>query len=408
MSGALSHIRVLDLSRILAGPWSGQILADLGAEVIKVERPQVGDDTRTWGPPFLKDEEGNDTAESAYFLSANRGKKSVAIDMTTPEGQAVIRELAQHADIVLENFKVGGLKKYGLDYDSLKALNPKIIYCSITGFGQTGPYSHRPGYDFMIQGMGGLMSLTGEKDGVAGGGPQKVGVALADVLTGMYATTSVLAALAHRDHTGVGQYIDLALLDVQAACLANQGTNYLIGGQVPQRLGNAHPNIVPYQTFATEDGFIILAVGNDGQFGRFCQLIDRADLATDERFSTNKARVKNRVELIALLEPHLLTRSSETWLADLEKASIPCGPINTVDKVFENPQIQHREMQVDIPHPLSGTVPQVGSPMKFSETPITYNNAPPTLGQHTESVLSDILQLDAEAITALKDKNIIN
>jgi len=408
MSGALSHIRVLDLSRILAGPWSGQILADLGAEVIKVERLQVGDDTRTWGPPFLKDEEGNDTAESAYFLSANRGKKSVAIDMTTPEGQAVIRELAQHADIVLENFKVGGLKKYGLDYDSLKALNPKIIYCSITGFGQTGPYSHRPGYDFMIQGMGGLMSLTGEKDGVAGGGPQKVGVALADVLTGMYATTSVLAALAHRDHTGVGQYIDLALLDVQAACLANQGTNYLIGGQVPQRLGNAHPNIVPYQTFATEDGFIILAVGNDGQFGRFCQLIDRADLATDERFSTNKARVKNRVELIALLEPHLLTRSSETWLADLEKASIPCGPINTVDKVFENPQIQHREMQVDIPHPLSGTVPQVGSPMKFSETPITYNNAPPTLGQHTESVLADILQLDAEAITALKEKNIIN
>jgi len=408
MSGALSHIRVLDLSRILAGPWSGQILADLGAEVIKVERPQVGDDTRTWGPPFLKDEEGNDTAESAYFLSANRGKKSVAIDMTTPEGQAVIRELAQHADIVLENFKVGGLKKYGLDYDSLKALNPKIIYCSITGFGQTGPYSHRPGYDFMIQGMGGLMSLTGEKDGVAGGGPQKVGVALADVLTGMYATTSVLAALAHRDHTGVGQYIDLALLDVQAACLANQGSNYLIGGQVPQRLGNAHPNIVPYQTFATEDGFIILAVGNDGQFGRFCQLIDRADLATDERFASNKARVENRVELIALLEPHLLTRSSETWLADLEKASIPCGPINTVDKVFENPQIQHREMQVDIPHPLSGTVPQVGSPMKFSETPITYNNAPPTLGQHTESVLNDILQLDAEAITALKDKNIIN
>ena len=408
MSGALSHIRVLDLSRILAGPWSGQILADLGAEVIKVERPQVGDDTRTWGPPFLKDEEGNDTAESAYFLSANRGKKSVAVDMTTPEGQEVIRALAQHADIVLENFKVGGLKKYGLDYDSLKALNPKIIYCSITGFGQTGPYSHRPGYDFMIQGMGGLMSLTGEKDGVAGGGPQKVGVALADVLTGMYATTSVLAALAHRDHTGVGQYIDLALLDVQAACLANQGTNYLIGGQVPQRLGNAHPNIVPYQTFATEDGFIILAVGNDGQFGRFCQLIDRADLATDERFASNKARVENRVELIALLEPHLLTRSSETWLADLEKASIPCGPINTVDKVFENPQIQHREMQVDIPHPLSGTVPQVGSPMKFSETPITYNNAPPTLGQHTESVLADILQLDAEAITALKDKNIIN
>jgi len=408
MSGALSHIRVLDLSRILAGPWSGQILADLGAEVIKVERPQVGDDTRTWGPPFLKDEEGNDTAESAYFLSANRGKKSVAVDMTTPEGQEVIRALAQHADIVLENFKVGGLKKYGLDYDSLKALNPKIIYCSITGFGQTGPYSHRPGYDFMIQGMGGLMSLTGEKDGVAGGGPQKVGVALADVLTGMYATTSVLAALAHRDHTGVGQYIDLALLDVQAACLANQGTNYLIGGQVPQRLGNAHPNIVPYQTFATEDGFIILAVGNDGQFGRFCQLIDRADLATDERFASNKARVENRVELIALLEPHLLTRSSETWLADLEKASIPCGPINTVDKVFENPQIQHREMQVDIPHPLSGTVPQVGSPMKFSETPITYNQAPPTLGQHTESVLADILQLDAEAITALKDKNIIN
>ncbi len=407
MTGALSHIRVLDLSRVLAGPWAGQILADLGAEVVKVEQPGKGDDTRGWGPPFLKDEQGRDTTESAYFLSANRGKKSVTIDITRAEGQALVRRLAANSDILLENFKVGGLAKYGLDYDSLKGLHPGLIYCSITGFGQTGPYRDRPGYDFMIQGMGGLMSITGEPDNRPGGGPQKVGVALADVLTGMYATVAVLAALAHRDQTGVGQHVDLALLDVQLACLANQAMNYLASGQPPGRLGNAHPNIVPYQTFATRDGYIIVAVGNDQQFARLCNLVGRPELANDVRFASNAARVRNRTGLIPTLEDILAKKSSETWLRRLEQAGIPAGPINTLDKVFANPQVQHRGMRVDLPHALAGSVPLVASPLNFSATPICYDRAPPTLGQDTDEVLADLLGLSETDLGPLKANGII-
>jgi len=407
MNGALSHIRVLDLSRVLAGPWAGQILADLGAEVIKVEQPGKGDDTRAWGPPYLQDEQGLDTTESAYYLSANRGKKSVTIDITQEAGQGLVRQLASRTDILLENFKVGGLAKYGLDYASLQASNPGLIYCSITGFGQTGPYRQRPGYDFMIQGMGGLMSITGERDNAPGGGPQKVGVALADVLAGMYATVAVLAALAHRDQTGMGQYIDLALLDVQLACLANQAMNYLVSGKPPERLGNAHPNIVPYQVFATTDGYLILAVGNDRQFARFCELVGRPELASDERFARNAARVQYRETLIPILQPILTQRSTQVWLTELEAAGIPCGPINTLDKVFADPQIQHREMRVTLPHPLAGAVPMVASPLRFSATPVQYRRPPPTLSQHTDEVLSDWLGLNTADINALRADGII-
>ena len=407
MTGALSHLRVLDLSRVLAGPWAGQILADLGATVIKVEQPGKGDDTRAWGPPYLKDKAGQDTTESAYFLCANRGKQSVTIDITGPAGQALIRRLAAQSDILLENFKVGGLAKYGLDYESLKAINPRLIYCSITGFGQTGPYCQRPGYDFMIQGMGGLMSITGERDDAPGGGPQKVGVALADVLTGMYASVAVLAALAYREQSGVGQYIDLALLDVQLACLANQATNYLASGKPPGRLGNAHPNIVPYQVFATLDGHIILAVGNDRQFARFCELAGRPDLATDERFATNAARVHSREVLIPIVRDLMVGRSSQAWLEVLEQAGIPSGPIDTLDKVFENPQLRHREMRVELPHPLAGTVPLVASPLRLSASPVQYRQPPPTLGQHTDEVLKELLGLQDADIQALRAEGTI-
>jgi len=407
MTGALSHLRVLDLSRVLAGPWAGQILADLGATVIKVEQPGKGDDTRAWGPPYLKDRAGQDTTESAYFLCANRGKQSVTIDITGPAGQALIRRLAAQSDILLENFKVGGLAKYGLDYESLKAINPRLIYCSITGFGQTGPYCQRPGYDFMIQGMGGLMSITGERDDAPGGGPQKVGVALADVLTGMYASVAVLAALAYREQSGVGQYIDLALLDVQLACLANQATNYLASGKPPGRLGNAHPNIVPYQVFATLDGHIILAVGNDRQFARFCELAGRPDLATDERFATNAARVHSREVLIPIVRDLMVGRSSQAWLEVLEQAGIPSGPIDTLDKVFENPQLRHREMRVELPHPLAGTVPLVASPLRLSASPVQYRQPPPTLGQHTDEVLKELLGLQDADIQALRAEGTI-
>lgn len=407
MNGALSHIRVLDLSRVLAGPWAGQILADLGAEVIKVEQPGKGDDTRAWGPPYLPDEQGLDTTESAYYLSANRGKKSVTVDITQEAGQGLVRQLASRTDILLENFKVGGLAKYGLDYASLKEINPGLIYCSITGFGQTGPYRQRPGYDFMIQGMGGLMSITGERDNAPGGGPQKVGVALADVLAGMYATVAVLAALAHRDQTGTGQYIDLALLDVQLACLANQAMNYLVSDKPPERLGNAHPNIVPYQVFATTDGHLILAVGNDRQFARFCELVGRPELASDKRFARNAARVQYRETLIPILQTILTQRSTQVWLAELEAAGIPCGPINTLDKVFADSQIQHREMRVTLPHPLAGAVPMVASPLRFSATPVQYRRPPPMLSQHTDEVLSDWLGLNAADINALRADGII-
>ncbi len=407
MSGALSHIRVLDLSRVLAGPWSGQVLADLGADVIKVERPGQGDDTRSWGPPYLRDPHGADTSEAAYFLAANRGKRSLTIDFTRPEGQALVRELAQQSDIVLENFKVGGLAKYGLDYASLKPLNPGLIYCSITGFGQDGPYAQRAGYDFMIQAMGGLMSITGEPDEKPGGGPQKVGVALADILTGMYASVAVLAALAHRERSGEGQYIDLALLDVQVASLANQAMNYLTSGVAPQRLGNAHPNIVPYQVFASADGHLIIAVGNDRQFQRLCGLLDCPELASDERYATNAARVAHRATLIPRLAERLRQRSSGEWLAELERLGVPSGPINTIDQVFADPQVQHRAMHRTLAHPAAGEAPLVASPMRFSATPVEYRRPPPTLGQHTEEVLQELLGLDPERLAELRRQQVI-
>lgn len=406
-SGALSHIRVLDLSRVLAGPTAGQILADLGAEVIKVERPGRGDDTRQWGPPWLADTQGNPTAESAYFLSANRGKKSVAVDIARPEGQRIVRDLAARSDILLENFKVGDLARYGLDHASLAEVNRRLIHCSITGFGETGPYADRPGYDFLIQGMGGLMSITGEPDEVEGGGPQKVGVALADVMSGLYAVIAVLAALAEREMSGEGQHIDLALLDVQVASLANQAMNYLASGDVPRRLGNAHPNIVPYQAFATADGHFILAVGNDDQFRRLCECIDVPEIADDERFATNGARVEHRDELIPILQTVFEQKPKAHWLAHLEAAGVPCGPINRIDEVFADPQVQARGMQVEAPHPLAGTVPLVGSPLKLSRSPAREAVAPPTLGQHTEEVLSDLLGLERAEIERLIDEGVI-
>jgi len=407
MSGALSHIRVLDLSRVLAGPWAGQILADLGAEVIKVERPGVGDDTRHWGPPFLRDAQGENTSEAAYYLSANRNKQSLTVDFTQAEGQRLVREMVAKADILIENFKVGGLAAYGLDYAALKALNPKLIYCSITGFGQDGPYAKRAGYDFMIQGLGGLMSLTGRADDEAGAGPVKVGVALTDILTGLYSTVAILAALASRDQTGKGQHIDMALLDVQVACLANQAMNYLTTGVAPRRLGNAHPNIVPYQDFPTADGDIILTVGNDGQFRKFCEVAGLPALAVDPRFSTNQARVAHRAELIPLLRQATVFKTTAEWLAALEQAGVPCGPINDLQQVFADPQVQARGLRVELPHPLGGTVPQVASPIRLSATPVQYRNAPPLLGEHTEQVLQQWLGLSLEQIDELRRAGVL-
>ncbi|MGE8303896.1 MULTISPECIES: CaiB/BaiF CoA-transferase family protein [Pseudomonas] len=405
--GALSHLRVLDLSRVLAGPWSGQILADLGADVIKVERPGNGDDTRSWGPPFLRDARGENTSEAAYYLSANRNKRSVTIDFTQPEGQRLVRELAAKSDIVIENFKVGGLAAYGLDYQSLKALNPKLIYCSITGFGQTGPYAKRAGYDFMIQGLGGLMSLTGRPEGEEGAGPVKVGVALTDILTGLYSTVAILAALAHRDQTGAGQHVDMALLDVQVACLANQAMNYLTTGTPPRRLGNAHPNIVPYQDFPTADGDFILTVGNDGQFRKFAEVAGQPQWADDPRFATNKLRVANRAELIPLIRQATVFKTTAEWVSQLEKAGVPCGPINDLAQMFQDPQVVARGLAVTIPHPLAGSVPQVASPIRLSETPVEYRRAPPLLGEHTEAVLSEVLGLDADAVHRLRSAGVL-
>ncbi|MBO0366634.1 CoA transferase [Pseudomonas putida] len=405
--GALSHLRVLDLSRVLAGPWSGQILADLGADVIKVERPGAGDDTRAWGPPFLKDAYGENTSEAAYYLSANRNKRSVTIDFTQPEGQRLVRELAARSDIVIENFKVGGLAAYGLDYTSLKAVNPRLIYCSITGFGQTGPYAKRAGYDFMIQGLGGLMSLTGRPEGEAGAGPVKVGVALTDILTGLYSTVAILAALAHRDQAGVGQHIDMALLDVQVACLANQAMNYLTTGNAPRRLGNAHPNIVPYQDFPTADGDFILTVGNDGQFRKFAEVAGQPQWADDPRFATNKQRVANRAELIPLIRQATVFKTTAEWVAQLELAGVPCGPINDLAQMFQDPQVLARGLALSIPHPLAGSVPQVASPIRLSETPVEYRQAPPLLGEHTEAVLSELLGLDEQAVRQLRATGVL-
>ena len=388
--GALSHLKVLDLSRVLAGPWASQILADLGAEVIKVERPGAGDDTRSWGPPYMRDAHGEPTGESAYFLSTNRGKQSVCIDMKTSEGQAALRELAHTSDVLIENFKVGDAARFGLDYDSLSALNPGLVYCSITGFGQTGPLKDRPGYDFLVQAMGGLMSITGQPDGADGAGPQKVGVALTDIMTGLYATIGIQAALAERERSGLGQHVDLALLDVTAATLANQASNYLVGDMNPTRLGNAHPNIVPYQSFVVADGHLIVAVGNDRQFGRFAEALGLAELAEDARFATNAARVEHRETLVPLLQRAMLERGRDDWLGLLEQAGVPAGPINTVADVFAEPQIQSRGLQVNVPHPLNPDLQLVGNPIKLSRTPVTYRSAPPTLGEHTGAVLAKL------------------
>ncbi|WP_323032688.1 CaiB/BaiF CoA-transferase family protein [Paracoccus sp. (in: a-proteobacteria)] len=392
----LEGVRVLDLSRILAGPWATQVLADFGADVIKVERPGVGDDTRSWGPPYLKDAAGNDTTESAYYLCANRGKRSVAIDFTSAEGQALIRELVTRCDVLVENYKVGGLKKYGLDFASLHAINPALVYCSITGYGQDGPYAQRAGYDAAIQAIGGLMSVTGEPDGAPGAGPQKVGVAATDLMTGMYAATAILAALRHAERTGVGQQIDLALLDTQVAWLANQASNYLIGGVVPTRQGTAHPNIVPYQVMPAADGYFMLAVGNDGQFARLCQVIGEPQLARDPRYASNNARVAHRGELVPLLQAILRTRPAAEWLELLEQAVVPANPVNRIDQVFDDAQVQARGLRIELPHAGGGKVAMVRNPLKFSATPLQYTQAAPVLGQHTAEVLEELLGAGSE------------
>ena len=398
---SLSHLRVLDMSRVLAGPWCGQILADLGAEVIKIERPGAGDDTRAWGPPYLKDQNGNDTSEAAYYLGANRGKKSVAIDISKPEGQELVRKLAAQCDVLIENYKAGDLDRYGLGYERLKKDNPGLIYCSITGFGQTGPMRNVPGYDFIIQGIGGLMSITGERDDLPGGGPQKVGVAVADITTGMYATVAILAALAYRTQSGQGQYIDMALLDTQVAMIANMNMNYLVTGNPPKRQGNAHANIVPYQVFDASDGQFVIAVGNDSQFAKCCE---KAGVAfhKDERFKKNADRVRNRDVLIPMLAAIFRQRTVNEWIALLEPAGVPVGGINNLAQVFDHPQVKARNMKVDAPHPLSGAVPLVASPIKMSLTPPQHSHAPPLLGEHTRSVLTERLGISDDELARLR------
>ena len=407
MPKALGHIRVLDLSRVLAGPWCSQNLADLGADVIKIERPGVGDDTRAWGPPYAKDADGADTTEAAYYLAANRGKRSVTVDIASAEGQALIRELVLHADVVLENYKVGQLARYGLDYAALAAIKPGLVYCSVTGFGQDGPYAHRAGYDFLIQGMGGLMSITGERDDLPGGGPQKAGVAITDLMTGMYATVAVLAALTHRDRTGQGQHIDMALLDTQVAMLANMGSNFLNSGKAPKRWGNAHANIVPYQTFAASDGHLIVATGNDGQYQKFVEAGQRPDLGADPRFATNPLRVQHRDVLVPLLAEMVKTRTRGEWIAQLEAVGVPCGPINDLADVFGHPQVQARGMAIHMEHPAAGTVKLVRSPMKLSATPAETALPPPMLGQHTDEVLRELLGRSAADIAALRAAGVL-
>jgi crotonobetainyl-CoA:carnitine CoA-transferase CaiB-like acyl-CoA transferase len=409
---ALDGIRVLDLSRVLAGPWCTQTLADLGADVIKIERPGGGDDTRSWGPPFLKDREGRDTAEAAYYLGTNRNKRSVTCDIALPGGQELIRELARHCQVFVENFKVGDMARYGLDYASLRELNPRIVYCSVTGFGQTGPYRERAGYDYAIQGMGGLMSITGERDDL-GGGPQKVGVAVADLFTGLYSCVGILAALRHAEHTGEGQHLDMALLDTQVAMLANVGANYLVSGKAPGRAGNAHQNIVPYQVFEVApaaDGskdHLILAVGNDGQFAKFCQVAACPEIATDPRFASNQDRVRNRDVLVPLLEGIMKTRRKSEWLPVLEAAKVPCGAINNLAEVFADPQVRERGMVHQWEHPLAGPIQLVGSPLKLGATPVRADGPPPLLGQHTEQVLAEVLGWNPERIAALRAKEVI-
>jgi formyl-CoA transferase len=398
---ALGHLRVLDLTRVLAGPWCTQLLADLGADVVKVERPGTGDDTRAWGPPYLKDPQGADTSEAAYYLAANRGKRSVTVDLAKPEGQRVIRRLAERADVVVENYKVGQLERYGLDYAALAAVNPRLIYCSITGFGQVGPYADRAGYDFIIQGMGGFMSITGERDDRPGGGPQKAGIAVSDLMTGMYATVAILAALAHRERTGQGQHIDMALFDVMLAMLANMNMNYLTSGQPPGRAGNAHPNIVPYQVFEAADGHVVIAVGNDSQFVKFCEVAGCAELSSHPSYARNADRVRNRAAVLAIVEPLVRARPVAFWVERLEAAGVPCGPINNIAQALADPQVAARELRIDLPHPLAGVVPLVANPIKLSATPAAYERPPPTLGQHTDEVLREC-GLDDIEIARLK------
>jgi crotonobetainyl-CoA:carnitine CoA-transferase CaiB-like acyl-CoA transferase len=403
--GALEGIRILDLSRVLAGPSCTQLLGDLGADVLKVERPDVGDETRTWGPPYLKDASGGDTTESAYYLCCNRNKRSVTIDMARPEGAALIKRLAAKSDVLIENFKVGGLAKFGLAYDDLRPELPRLVYCSITGFGQTGPYAQRPGYDLVVQGIGGLISMTGEPDGP----PVKVPIAVNDVMTGLNAAIAILAALRHRDRTGKGQHIDLALLDVQVGWLFNQGANYLVGGVVPKRLGTAHPNTVPYQAFEAMDGWVVCGANNDEQFKRFAAIIGRQELGTEARFLTNAARLQNRAALVAIVTDALKTRSSSYWVEAFEKASLPCCPVNTLDQVFADPHVEERAMRISMPHPLAAGrhVDLIGSPIKLSDTPVSYRRSPPTLGEQTDEVLQEVLGLDAGDRAALRKTSII-
>jgi crotonobetainyl-CoA:carnitine CoA-transferase CaiB-like acyl-CoA transferase len=406
-SGALAHLLVLDLSRVLAGPWATQVLGDLGATIIKVERPGGGDDTRGWGPPFVRDERTGANADAAYFHCANRNKHSITVDFTMPEGREIVQRLAARADVLVENFKVGGLAAHGLDYASLKAINPGLIYCSITGFGQTGPYAARPGYDFLVQAMGGLMSVTGRADGEPGAGPQKAGVALTDILTGLYATIGILAALQSRDRTGEGQHIDIALLDVQVACLANQAMNYLVSGNAPQRLGNAHPNIVPYQDFPTRDGFMIVAVGNDAQFAKLCAELKVPELAQDPRYARNQDRVANRHALIEELCRATRTQTTAHWVLQLEAAGVPVGPINSLDAVFADAQVKARGLEISLPHPAAGSVPGVASPLRLSKTPVSYRRSAPVLGAHTRDVLTKLLGLSAEELDDIAARGVI-
>nr|WP_255674043.1 CaiB/BaiF CoA-transferase family protein [Cupriavidus sp. UGS-1] len=403
----MAHIKVLDLTRILAGPWATQNLADMGAEVIKVERPRVGDDTRAWGPPFLKDAQGRETADSSYFLSANRGKKSITVDLAAPEGQQIIRELAREADVVVENYKVGTLARYGLGYDDLRALNPRLVYCSITGFGQSGPYAALPGYDFVFQGMGGLMSITGLPDDEPGGGPIKSGIAITDLLTGMYASTAILAALEHRNVSGEGQYIDMALLDCVVTINSYQAINYFLSGKVPQRMGNAHSNMVPYQVFRCREGDVIVAVGNDAQYAALCEVIGRPELAADPRFTSAGQRNRNREALIPQIAEAMLARTMTEWVERMEAANVPCGPIYDMEQVFEDEQVRHRGMQLSLPHGAGVQAPGLANPIRLSATPIQYERAAPTLGEHTETVLRDKLGFDKARLDALRAKGVI-
>ncbi|MDO8177851.1 MAG: CaiB/BaiF CoA-transferase family protein [Undibacterium sp.] len=399
--GALSHIRVLDLTRVLAGPWCTQTLADLGADVIKIERPDTGDDTRQWGPPYAKDVDGQDTTEAAYYLAVNRNKRSVTLDIASVKGQNLLRELVTQCDVLVENYKVGQLARYGLDYESLKIINPSLVYCSITGFGQTGPYAPRPGYDFIVQGMGGFMSITGERDGQPGAGPQKAGIAITDLFTGAHATIAILAALNHCERTGEGQYLDICLLDVQVAMLANMGSNYLATGKSPTRWGNAHPNIVPYQVFKVMDGWVIVACGNDSQFRKFVEAGNEAALADHPDFVSNPQRVRNRAELVPLLEPMMLRKTRAEWITALETAGVPCGPINDLAEVFDNPQVQAREMRLDLTHPTAGQVSVPASALKLGQTPVEYRRPPPLLGEHTDEVLGEMTNLSDSEIAEL-------